>query len=96
MDINSYSYAPTMLDEPENHIMYFENDDMYIELDQNGDVFTVYAFSYDGSLDVYEEFSLLSKAAALYEFITANYTDQQPDKALDDFIRVLLYDGRYV
>ena len=95
MDINSYSYAPTMLDEQERFLARYENDDMEIELEQRGDVYTVWAFSYDGDLDVFEEFSDLSKAQRLYDFIVSNYTYSPPGDELEDFIRDLLYDGRY-
>ena len=95
MDCNSYSYAPTMLDDRHNQIGYYENDDMYMELEQIGDVFQCSAYSWDGDLDVCEEFSKLSKAAALYEFIAENYTTSPPGDELGEFIAGLLSDGRY-
>lgn len=95
MDCNSYSYAPSMLDSEHKQIAYYENDDMYMELEQSGDVYCVSAYSYDGSLDVGEELSTLSKAAKLYEFIYDNYTSSPPGDELEDFIRELIKDGRY-
>ena len=95
MDCNSYSYAPTMLDEKHRQIAYYENDDMYMELEQIGDVFCCSAYSWDGDLDVSEEFSALSKAAKLYEFIAENYTDGPPGDELDEFIHNLIGEGRY-
>ena len=95
MDCNSYSYAPTMLDEKHRQIAYYENDDMYMELEQIGDVFCCSAYSWDGDLDVCEEFSALSKAAKLYEFIEQNYTDTPPGDELDEFIHNLIGEGRY-
>ena len=96
MDCNSYSYAPHMLDDERKQIAYYENDDMYMELEQVGDVYCVTANSYDGQMDVAEEFSLLSKAAALYEFIYDNYTDGPPGDELDEFIHELIGSGRHV
>ena len=96
MDINSYSYAPYMLEEDCPRIAYYENDDMYAEIYVRfGKYYNVYAFSYGGELDVSEEFSDEDKARRLYDFIIDNYTSSPPGEELDDFIRDLLYDGRY-
>ena len=95
MDCNSYSYAPYMLDDDKPALAYYENDDMYVEMYQRGACFTVYAYSYDGQLEVYEEFSDRDKAQRLYDFIEENYAGSPPGDELDDFIRDLLYDGRY-
>ena len=95
MDCNSYSYAPSMLDGGSEYINRYENDDMRIELERSNGVYIVWAFSYDGQLDVFEEFSSLSAASSLYDFIMNNYTDTPPGEELQDFIRNLLYTGRY-
>ena len=96
MDCNSYSYAPYMLDEERPRLAYYENDDMYAELYVRfGKYYNVYAFSYDGQLDVAEEFSDKDKAQRLYDYIMENYTGSPPGEELQDFIRDLLYDGRY-
>lgn len=86
MDCNSYSYAPTMLDCEKNYLARFENDDMYIELENFHGSFTVYAFSYDGDLDVYEMFSDENQARILYQFILDNYTYSPPGPELEEFI----------
>ena len=96
MDCNSYSYAPSMLDGGREYIKRYENDDMQAELERVGDVYSVWAMSYDGELDVAEEFSSLSAATSLYEYIVENYSDTPPRDELQDFIRDLLYVGRYV
>ena len=94
--INSYSYAPSMVQDYERvQIDYYENDDMYMELERVDNVYCVMAYSWDGSLDVSEEFSELSKAAKLYEYIFDNYTSSPPGDELQDFISGLLYEGRY-
>ena len=90
MDCNSYSYAPTMLQGPEAIISRYENDDMQIELEQIGrSSFSVWAFSYDGGLDVYEEFYVLEPAQMLYDFIRGNYSDTPPGPELTAFIEAL-------
>lgn len=97
MDCNSYSYAPYMLDGEKSALAYYENDDMYVEMHRRSDnCFWVYALSYDGDLEVSEEFSSQDKAARLYDFIYDNFTSGPPvGDELNDFIRDLLYDGRY-
>ena len=72
MDCNSYSYAPHMLDKEHEQIAYYENDDMYMELEHYGRVYCCSAYSYDGQLDVAEEFSSPDKAQRLYDFIHEN------------------------
>ena len=90
MDCNSYSYAPTMLDGEENYLARYSNDDMEIELVQDGGkCFTVWAYSYDGSMDVYEEFFTRESAERLYMFIRKNYTSAPPGTELMDFISAL-------
>ena len=96
MDCNSYSYAPSMLDGDREYIERYENDDMQAELECMGNVYSVWAMSYDGELDVAEEFTSLSAATSLYEYIVENYSDTPPGDELQDFIRNLLYVGRYV
>ena len=90
MDCNSFSYAPTMLDAPENTLNSYKNDDMEIELTHDGPgCFTVWAFSYDGDLDVFEEFPELEPAQKLYDFICENYTASPPGPELTAFIEAL-------
>lgn len=95
MDCNSYSYAPSMLDGNRAQLAYYENDDMQVELENYDGTFCVTAFSYDGSLDVAEEFSDIDRAQRLYDFIMENYTSSPPGDELSAFIRDLLYAGRY-
>lgn len=82
---------------PEENICYYENDDMNVCLwhSKYDDVYRVMAESWDESLDVTEEFSKLSKAARLYEFIVENYASGPPGDELGEFIHGLLEDGRY-
>ena len=87
MDCNSYSYAPTMLHGPEAIMDSYENDDMQMELEQiDRHSFSVWAFSYDGDLDVYEEFYALEPAQKLYDYIRDNYSDTPPGPELAAFI----------
>ena len=98
MDCNSYSYAPYMLgDYEKRQLLDCEyNDDMEAEMyEYPGPVFSVNAISYDGQLEVAEEFSDRNKAQRLFDFIVENYSDTPPGDELQDFIRDLLYDGRY-
>lgn len=96
MDCGNYSYAPSMLDGGREILNSYENDDMQAELERVDNVYCVWAYSYDGELDVSEEFSSLSAATSLYEYIVENYSDTPPGEELQDFIRNLLYFGRYV
>ena len=89
MDCNNYSYAPSMLDCEENTIAHYENDDMSMELVRyDNRVFCVSAFSYDGSLDVSEEYYSFAKAAKLYRFLSA-YRSTPPGDELGEFINSL-------
>lgn len=85
MDCNSYSYTPHMLDD-EQRIEQYYNDDMEAELTKNGSVYCVWAFSFDGSMDVYEEFSDKEQAEQLYDFIVENYNDTPHGDELDEYI----------
>lgn len=90
MDCNSFSYAPSMLRGPETGVARFANDDMEIELTRDGPgCFTVWAFSYDGDLDVFEDFPELEPAQKLYDFICENYTASPPGPELAAFIEAL-------
>lgn len=87
MDCNNYSYAPHMLESYENLEELYENDDMQIELNNCGNsIFSVWAFSYDGSLDVFEEFSNIAQARHLYDYIVENYADNAPGEELYNYI----------
>lgn len=90
MDCNSYSYAPTMLDEDQDTLASYKNDDMEVELAHDGPTwFQVWAFSYDGSMDVFEAFYERGPAETLYNFIKENYSDTPPGDELDAFIESL-------
>lgn len=80
MDCNSYSYAPHMLDEDQHYIACFNNDDMEIELERHDTYFSVWAYSYDGQLDVYETFNTENAARTIYNHIMDNYTTTPPDR----------------
>ena len=80
MDCNSYSYTPHMLDEDQHYIACFNNDDMEIELERHNTYFSVWAYSYDGQLDVYETFNNENAARTLYNHIMDNCTDAAPNK----------------
>lgn len=80
MDCNSYSYTPHMLDEDQHYIACFNNDDMEIELERHDTYFSIWAYSYDGQLDVYETFTTENAAQALYNHIFDNYTTTPPDR----------------
>ena len=69
MDMNSYSYAPHMLDEPENVLAAYATDDADAELREceSGRLYIVSAYDYDGDFDVYKEFKNLPDAMKLYE-----------------------------
>ena len=88
MDCNSYSYAPHMLD-GEDRIAAYENDDMSAELEIYGKIFTVTAYSYDGSMDIYETFRDLDRARELYNYILEQHSDTPPGGELKRYIRKL-------
>lgn len=84
MDCNSYSYtAPGFGVDSPVPVAEYQNDDMYAEITTqhgyNGAiVYNVWAGSYDGSMDVYEQFNTLDAARALYDHIVTNYSDTPP------------------
>ena len=88
MDCNNYSYAPHMLDGEDRNIESYENDDMQCTAEQSarGNVgqwqkgFTVWASSYDGTLDICEFLRTLDAARFLYNAIVANFSDSAPTK----------------
>ena len=79
--INNYSYAPHMLDE-NTTVLYYENDDMYIEVtkerEYSGYIFRVYACSYDGQLEYFYNTESEEEAAAIYNYIVENYATTPP------------------
>jgi len=94
MDCNSYSYAPTMLDEDQDTLASYKNDDMEVCLEcigprQRLPEYHVWAFSYDGQLDVAELFFDRAPAERLYNFIRENYSDTPPGDELGAFIESL-------
>ena len=87
MDCNSYSYTPYMLSKRESLEEVFENDDIVVELSNCGEsIFSVWAFSYDGSMDVFEEFTTIAQARQLYDYIVENYADNVPGEELYNYI----------
>ena len=87
MDCNSYSYAPYMLSKRESLEEVFENDDIVVELNNCGErIFSVWAFSYDGSMDVFEEFSNIAQARQLYDYIIGNCADNVQGEELYNYI----------
>ena len=88
MDCNSYSYAPHMLDGKENYIESYEHGDMSstIEESARGNIghwergYTVWAGSYDGSLDVCEFYRTIKAARFLHSAIVDNFSDSAPTK----------------
>lgn len=83
MDCNSYSYTADGFGADHNPpLKKIENDDMSAELCRlNGCIgFSVFAGSYDGSLDVYESFNTLEAAEEFYQFIVDHYSDSPPVK----------------
>lgn len=85
MDCNSYSYtAPGFGVDYPAPVAEYRNDDMRAEITAQGHgadmVYHVWAGSYDGDLDVYETFTALEAARALYDHIVTNYSHTTPDK----------------
>lgn len=88
MDCNSYSYAPTMLEDSKPYIEEYENDDMSATIEESarGNIgqwengFTVWANSWDGSLNVCEFYHTIDAARFLYNAIVDNFSDTAPTK----------------
>lgn len=86
MDCNTYSYtAPGFGVDYLAPVAEYHNDDMSAEITtQHGyndaTVYNVWAYSYDGSMDVYETFSALEAAHTLYNHIVNNYSHITPNK----------------
>ena len=78
MDCNNYSYAPTML-ENNNIIKEYRSDDMRIRIETQQNSLFVWAYSYDGELDVFERFNRLENALSLFYHIGENYSVTPPD-----------------
>lgn len=79
MDCNSYSYAPNMLEDSKPYIAEYENDDMSATLEKTCG-YTVWAGSYDGSLDICESYQTIDAARFLYNAIVDNFSDSAPTK----------------
>ena len=98
MDINNYSYAPTMLDD--DYTFYYENDDMQITIDEeryySKYVFWFYAFSWDGSLEIATKFINKDVALSVADFIKNNFAHTRPDdnnklqQIIDNYSKSLL------
>ena len=81
MDCNSYSYtAPGFGVENNPPLLKISNDDMQAELTRHATYFSVWAYSYDGQLDVYETFTTENAAQQLYNHIATNYSSTPPSK----------------
>ena len=92
MDINNYSYTHDF--DAEKPIKEYKNDDMYAEIYKSRAYsriyYEFYACSYDGSLEVAENFSDYKTAEKLFDFVVDNYSDTPPvDDTLTDFINTL-------
>ena len=89
MDCNNYSYAPHMLDDITT-ISEYRNDDMYIMHTRKDNTSIISAYSYDGRLDTYDEFTSPTIAAELYAHIILNYSTTASDnRKLNAYIRRL-------
>lgn len=81
MDINNYSYAPTLC--IDNDIRFFDNDDIVVyvnkERNYNHYIYWLTAYSYDGSLDVSECFKNESAAVSVFDYIKNMYADTIPN-----------------
>jgi hypothetical protein len=92
MDINNYSYTPTILDN-NNTIKYYNSDDMYAEIikERSYDkyIFFIYACSYDGQLEISEQTENENKAIELYNYIVDNYADTPPNELNNDILTIL-------
>ena len=74
MDINSYSFAPHMLDDSKT-INRFRNDDIAIDLDKSGPGYSVFAFHYSGDFDLCEDFKTLDAAMKLFSSLIEHCSD---------------------
>lgn len=93
MDINSYSNTPHMLDE-DNTALYYENDDMYIEVTKervyNYHVFWIYAAYYNGDFEYAGRTENESIATDIFNYIKDRYTTIPPAGAIDDDIQQMI------
>ena len=81
MDCNSYSYtAPGFGVDYKAPLMEIRNDDMESEIDRHGKYYSVWAYSYDGQMDIYETFNTEHAAQNLFNHITDNYSHTPPRK----------------
>ena len=81
MDCNSYSYTASGFGvDYKAPLMEIRNDDMEAEIDRHGEYYSVWAYSYDGQLDVYETFNTEHAAQQLYNHIATNYSRTPPSK----------------
>lgn len=89
MDVNNFSYAPSL--GVENCTIYlYENDDMtaYVEKQRvyGTHRFWVSAYSYDGQMDVVEVYDNENTAKRLYDYIVENFAGTPPTEDLQYFI----------
>lgn len=78
MDCNNYSYTPHILDN-NTIVAYYENDDMYIEIDRQNTIYWLYATSYAPGLEISEKFTSKTAAESAYNYIVENYAYTPPE-----------------
>ena len=91
MDINSYSYTPHILDE--ETLLENVNDDTCISLRKDRRYslifYTITAYSYDGQMDIYEEYRDRKQATNRYNYIVDNYADSvPPEEEAESYITI--------
>lgn len=99
MDMNNYSYSPTMLND-NDYTFYYRNDDIEITIDKerhySNYVFWFYAYSFDGVLEVAACFKEAAPALEVAAFIKNHFAHTQPDdnnklqQIIDDYSKSLL------
>ena len=84
MKVNDSSFG--LFTPDENAIDYYANDDMYVQIVIYTETYYVEAFSYDGSLEVEENYSDYETAKKLFDFVQENYNNTPPHEELQEFI----------
>jgi len=104
MDMNNYSYSPTMLNE--EYLYCYRNDDIEITVDELRNYNTIKniryykyyfsAYSWDGCLEVNATFKNKDVALSIADFIKNHFAHTQPDdnnklqQIIDDYSKSLL------
>lgn len=102
MDCNNYSYAPNMLEDSRPYNASYENDDMSATIEESArrnigqweKGFTVWAGSYDGSLEVCEFYRTIEAAKSLYNAIVDNYNCSPPASKRE--VRILINQAKRI